>query len=198
MSSFRPFWPYSEGGRFVFFAHFGCFWRAVDLLLWATLAVFASRRFIILNHSGCFRVQVQLSLTAVWAVFGGRHFGRFRRRVDLLPAADLANFGGRGGFINFAHFGRFLRAVDISDSAVLALSGGRLIYHCCPFRPISEAVRFIIFRPFAHLGGQHIYYLGPFWRSSKGGTCIISDHFGLFQRTADLLHSSIFAFFGGR
>ena len=96
----------------------------------------------------------------------------------------------------------FLRAVDISDLAVLALSGGGggggLISPYCPFRPISEAVRFIIFRPFGHLEGQHIYYLGPFWGSSKGSTCIISDHFGLFQRTADLLHSSIFAFFGGR
>ena len=105
--------------------------------------------------------------------------------MDLLPSAELANFGGRGGFINFAHFGRFLRAVDISDSTVLALSGGRLIYHCCPFRPISEAVRFIIFRPFGHLGGQHIYYLGPFWRSSKGGTCTLIMNLRLSENGQD-------------
>ena len=70
---FRPVWPFSDGGRFIFL---GRFWPFLE-----------GGRFIIFSHIGCFRRVVYSFFSAIWAVFGGRYIHYF--------GSFFAFFGGR-------------------------------------------------------------------------------------------------------
>ena len=103
------------------FGHLGLFWRTVDSLSAAILAIFAGQH-----------------------IYRLRPFGPCPKSRSVDDFSPFRPFSEGGRFIIFDHFGLFQRAVDSLFSATLAFSGGRYVHYFWPFGLCSWCGRFII------------------------------------------------------